>query len=179
MKQISKILTLGILFLFVCTLQLTAQKCKFEINRTDPITGEATKGNSFWISKGGQGFTVAPPVKMGFNRAGDSFFVGMFIRYHGNMREVIQKGDPIAFKLSNGEVVTIRSQDDFLPTAHAAQVVVSTYQAIYDIDAATLQKIADNPPTYIRISIGNKVYEKELPAKTGKQIADAARCILL
>ena len=136
MKQFSKILSLGILFLFVCTLQLSAQKCKFDYNKTDPITGESTKGNT-------------------------------------------QKGDPIVFKLSNGEVITVSALDEFLPTAQATQNgIITVYQGKYRIDAATLQKIAESAPTFVRMNIESKVYEKEINAKTGKQISEAATCIL-
>jgi len=43
---------------------------------------------------------------------------------------------------------------------------------------SSLQKIADNPPTFIRFSIGNKTYEQEIPTYEGKKMAEAARCIL-
>jgi len=178
MKKITKILSLGILFLFVCTLHLSAQKCKFDYNKKDPITGEATKGNTFTISTGGGGFTAAPPVKMGFNKAGDTYSAGMFIRYYGNMRDIIQKGDPLVFKLSNGDVVTLTALEEYLPTAYASQVVVSVYQAQYSIDVPTLQKIAENPPIFLRINIGNMRYEKEISSNVGKQISQAAACIL-
>jgi hypothetical protein len=108
----------------------------------------------------------------------------MFIRCDGNLREIIQKGDPITLKLSNGEIITIKSQDEFLPSAQAtssqgtSRGVLTTYIGKYDIDVASLQKIAENPPTFIRMNIESKVYEKEISAKDGKKVAQAAACIL-
>ena len=179
MKPITKILTLGILFLFMCTLQLSAQKCKFDYNKKDPITGEATKGNTFTISTNSGGFTATPICKMGFNRSGDDYYLGMVIYFYGNFRENIRKGDPIIFKLSNGEVITITSQDEVVPAAQAtASGIITMYQGKYDIDAATIQKMAENPPTFVRMSRESKVFEKEINSKTGKQISQAAACIL-
>jgi hypothetical protein len=170
MKKITQILGLGILFLFVTTLSLSAQKCKYDYNRADPITGEASKGNTF---------ALHTAWKMGFNKTGDTYFTGMLLRCSGNLREIIQKGDPISFKLSNGEVITITAQDEFLPAAQATQYgIVTVYTGKYSIDAATLQKMAENPPTYVRMNIESKVYEKEIAAKAGKKISEAARCIL-
>jgi hypothetical protein len=170
MKQFSKILTLGFIFLFICTLQLSAQKCKFNYNRTDPITGESAKGNTF---------SIHIAWKMGFNKLGDTYHLGMYIRLSGNIREFIRKGDPLVFKLSNGEVVTLNSLDEFLPAAQATESgIVTVYQGKYDIDVATLQKIAANPPTYVRMNIESKVYEKEISSKDGKKITQAATCIL-
>jgi hypothetical protein len=179
MKKITKILTLGILFLFVFTLQLSAQKCKYDYNKKDPITDEATKGNTITLSTFAGGFSVGPACKIGFNRKGDSFHLGMLITYRLSTREYIQKGDPIVFKLSNGDVVTVYSQDEYSPVAQASQgVIFSQYFAKYSLDASTLQKIAENAPTFVRINIGSMVFEKEIAAKNGKEISQAAACIL-
>jgi hypothetical protein len=170
MRKITKILSLGILFLFVCTLHLSAQKCKYNYNRTDPITNESAKGNTF---------SIHIAWKMGFNKLGDTYHLGMYIRLNGNIREFIRKGDPLIFKLSNGEVVTLNSSDEFLPAAQATENgIVTVYQGKYDIDVPTLQKIAANSPTYVRMNIESRVYEKEISAKDGKKITHAATCIL-
>ena len=175
MKKITTILTLGFLFLFATTLSLSAQKCKYDYNKADPITGEATKGNSFsvWSFMGMSGWSL------GFNKIGDTYYTGMFLRCSGNVREFIKKGDPITLKLSNGEVITINAQDEFLPVAQATQNgVVTTYNGKYNIDETILQKIAASAPTFIRMTIESKVYEREISAKDGKKASEAARCIL-
>jgi hypothetical protein len=170
MKKITSILTLGILLLFVFTLQLSAQKCKFDYNKTDPITGESTQGNTFSIDRW---------WKMGYNKTGNTYYLGMFIQYGGQVREIISKGDPITFKLSNGEIITVIAQEESLPVSQAYSTGVATfYSGKYEIDAVTIQKMAENPPTFSRIKIGSMVYEKEISAKDGKKISDAAKCIL-
>jgi hypothetical protein len=178
MKQIFKITTLGILFFFVCTLQLSAQKCKFAYSKTDPISGEMTKGNMLTIS------VMTYYWKIGFNRIGDSFDLGMFIRISTTAREILQKGDPLILRLANGEIITINSIDEFLPSAQVSGAgttsarILTEYRGKFYIDAASLQKIADSPPTFIRMNIESKVYEKEITAKDGKKVSQAARCIL-
>jgi hypothetical protein len=116
---------------------------------------------------------------MGFNRKGDNYHLGMVISYRLSTREFIQKGDPIIFKLSNGEVVTVYSLDEYSPVAQANQgVIFSMYNGRYGIDAATIQKLAESPPTFVRMNIGSMVFEKEIAAKNGKEISQAAACIL-
>ena len=175
MSKITKVLSLGILFLFVANFSLSAQKCKYDYDKADPITGEASKGNTFTIWT----YMGSPVWKMGFNKTGDTYYAGMYLRYGGNLREIIQKGDPISFKLSNGDVVTITAQDEFVPAAQATQYgIITVYNGKYTIDAATLQQISENPPTYVRMNIESRVYEREISAKDGKKIAAAAGCIL-
>ena len=172
MKQTTKILTLGILFLFAFSMQLSAQKCKYDYDKKDPITGEITKGNKFTIS--------APNWRMSFDRSGDTYFSELKLFCKGNAREIIRKGDVITFKLANNEIVTITAIDDFLPVANANETGVwSQYDGKYSIDPIVLQKIAENPPIFVRMSIESKVYSEEVSAKNGKKIQEAARCILL
>ncbi|MCL2246980.1 MAG: hypothetical protein FWC10_07705 [Lentimicrobiaceae bacterium] len=64
------------------------------------LAGEASKGNTCTIQVYGMGF---PIWQIGFNRMGDNYFVGNMYRLVGNVREVIQKGDQIFLKFSNGE----------------------------------------------------------------------------
>ena len=176
MKKVTKILSLGILFLFACTLQLSAQKCKFNYNKTDPFTGEATKGISFKVKPKEIAYGI-----MGFNKVGNTYHFELNnLSCWGDLRIIIQKGDPILIKLSNGEMITVTSKDEIRPTALAnvGGGVTSRYTGLYDIDAVSLQKIAENPPTFIRIQIGSKVYNEEFSSGLGKQIAQAAACIL-
>jgi hypothetical protein len=172
MKQTTKTLTLGILFFFAFSMQLSAQKCKYDYDKKDPFTGEMSKGNTFKIDNNNW--------IMGFNKIGDIYYARLELYCTGNVREFIQKGDPINFKLSNGEVVTIFAQDEVIPVAEAipGAGVRSIYTGKYSIDSVSLQKIAENPPTFVRMNIESKVYEKEISAKDGKKIVAAAVCIL-
>jgi hypothetical protein len=175
MKKITKILSLGILFLFVFSLQLSAQKCRYDYDKKDPISGEETKGSSFAVSS----FMGMANWKMGVNKIGNTYYIGNLLNVSGNVREMIKKGETVVFKLSNGEIVTLYAQDDFLPVQQATQNGVYTqFTSKYNIDAETLQKMAENMPTFIRLNAESKVYEKEIPAKLGKQISQAAKCIL-
>ena len=66
MKTFTKMMTLGVLLLFVCTMQLSAQKCKFDYDKKDQITGEQTKGTTF---------SIKIWWKLGFNRVGNTYYI--------------------------------------------------------------------------------------------------------
>jgi hypothetical protein len=54
---------------------VSAQKCKYDYNKTDPFTGEATKGNIVGIN-----FFFGQMIeKMEFNKVGETYFLSMNI----------------------------------------------------------------------------------------------------
>jgi hypothetical protein len=181
MKHITKILGFGILFLILTSFQLSAQKCKYDYNKTDPITGEISKR----ISKLLEQKTIVGTVgnicrsEIGFNKLGDSYFISMKIDYSGSVREYIQKDDPFIFKLSNGETVTLKAADDYRSVVSTIQAgTFSRFIAKYYIDEVSLQKIAEFAPTFFRLSIENRTYDREIPTGEQKKISQAAACIL-
>lgn len=179
MKQNTKILTLGVLLLFATTLSLSAQKCKYDYNKKDPITDEVIKGIGFNIETKRELVGELYKSKIGFNKVGERYYVNVELMYTGNLRESIKKNDPCIIKLSNGEAVTIYPQSDFLPSASTNGYGVYTqYKAKYDIDAASLQKISEFTPIFFRLSIESKTYDKELDSKDKQKFTNAARCIL-
>ena len=171
MKRVVKILSVGILFFVVCTSQLAAQKCKFDYQKTDQITGEETKGNTF---------TIKMWWKLGFNKIGDKYYIGMAVVINGNVRDIISPENTIILKLANGELITLHANDTYLPTAQATQNgVVSTYNAKYDISVKDLQKIATFPLIYVKAGIGDaRNYDSEFNVKKGDEFQNKARCIL-
>jgi len=174
MKKGTKILSLGILFLFVCTLSLSAQKCKFSTQK-DKVTGKIKKWNSIkFLPKG-----TINGSQISFIKTDTTYHFEMFIISKGNFREPIQKGDPIVIKLSNEEEITLTSIDEFKPTSQILDGLVTyRYKGLYEIDAVLLKKIAEFQPTIISIFIGDKVYTDELSSKTGLKFSEGAACIL-
>jgi len=177
MKKTTKILTLGILFLFVFTLQLSAQKCKFDTNTIDPITNEVKKKNKVFINN--YNGTNKPLGEIGFEKINENYFlVSRNVIYGQLTKEILPKNEPFKMKLSNGEIVTVYSQEECIPVEQIVQSIETSYIRKFDIDVATLRKIAENPPTFIHANLGSRVYEREISSKIGQKIANAAACIL-
>jgi len=177
MKQITKILILGILFLFISSLHLSAQKCKYVYNTIDPITSEVKKKNKVFINNY-QG-SAKPLGEIGFEKINEVYFLTSRNVIYGQLtKEVLPKNEPLTIKLSNGEIITVYSQDECIPVEQITSSIETSYSRKYNIDAATLRKIADNPPTYIRANLGSRIYEREISSGIGKKIAGAAACIL-
>lgn len=179
MKNVIKIISLAMLFTLIAP-QAYSQKCKFDYQKKDQITGEETKGNSVNIYSKSMSLVPKTSSKISFNKIGETYYFEIIIDFHGVVRDIIQKGDAITFKLSNGEVITIYAQNEIIPSAQviAGERVMTRYKGKYDIDAATLQKIAENMPTFIRANVGSTIYEEEIAVGCGKKIIQAATCIL-
>jgi len=164
-----KILGLVMLFMFIAT-QAFSQKCKFDIDKKDPLSGEQTKGISFKINTN---------WSLGFNKVNNQYFVGMSIVFNGNTREILTPENTIIFKLANGEIITIYAKDNYTPTAQVMGYnIVSRYIALYDISEEDLQKIAASPLVYAKVGVGSVAHQSEFNSKKGTEFQNKAKCIL-
>jgi hypothetical protein len=171
MKKNIAILSLGILFLFAGAGQLSAQKCKYDFEKKDPITNEMTKGNTFGIKMW---------WRLGLNKFGDRYFVGMAITIAGNVRDIITPENTISFKLSNGEIIVLNAKEEYLPIAQATvNGVITVYQAQYDISKEDLQKLAASPLSYVKVNVGSaRSWDSEFKEKKGAEFQQKANCIM-
>jgi hypothetical protein len=169
MQKLVKIIGLGAV-LAVVGLTAQAQKCKFDYQKKDPLSGEATKGNTFGVKMW---------WKLGLNKVGNTYFIGMWININGNVRDIITPENTIIFKLANGEIITLKASDNFLPTAQATQTGVATsYRAKYDISEEDLRKIMASPLIYVKMEVGARIYDSEFNTKKGTEFQSKAKCIL-
>ena len=169
MVQRIKFLGFAMLFVFTATIAF-GQKCKYDYKKNDPITGEESKGSTF---------SIKIWWKLGLNKNGNQYFVGMFVRIDGNIRDVITPENTIIFKLENGDIITVNANEHYAPSAQAGQRGVhSDFRANYNISPEDMQKLAASPLTHIRMGIGTRVYDESFSAKRGKSFQNIAKCIL-
>jgi len=164
------------LVFFFCffSIQAYSQKCWYDYHEIDPITGNEVKGitlsNTYFF----------PSWQLGLNKHGDQYFVSMYISLSGNTRETITPENTIIFKLENGEIVKIHANENYLPTAEVTKYGFSSWlTARYYISEDDLQKIASSRLTYVRVSIGPKIYDGSFSKRKGKKFQNIAKCIML
>jgi len=182
MKKITQILSIGVLLLFACTMQLNAQKCKFDYEKKDPLTGNLTRKSTFTIIATVPFYTIDKPMiwKLYFNRIGDTYFISMFFDLAGNTRDIITPENTIVFKLANGKVITLSAKDNYVPSAHIVQdtYVVSLYESQYEISEEDMRILAASPLVFLRAGIGTRSYDYEFNTKKGTNFQNKANCIL-
>ena len=169
MKNAIKIL--GISLLLMCaTGQAYSQKCKYDYQKEDKITGETTKGSTFSIKMW---------WKLGLNKNGNQYFIGMWIRINGNIRDVITPENTIIFKLENGEIITINANEDYFPSAQTDQYgVYSDFNARFSISEEDMKKLAASPLVYVKVGVGARVYDESFATKKGRTFQNLAKCML-
>ena len=170
MKGKIKIFMLAALFMLTATAAY-GQKCKFDSQSRDPITGEDTKGSTF---------SVQYWWSLGFNKNGNNYHIGMLAIISGNVRDVIMPENTLIFKLANDEIITLNANDNYVPTAQATtNGVISSYNARFDISEEDLQKIASSPLAHVRMTIGPQTFDRSITARKGMDFQNQARCIML
>jgi nitrite reductase/ring-hydroxylating ferredoxin subunit len=158
MKKITKIISLGILFLFVWTLQLSAQKCNVKVEIDGGTCAKEKKSFLVLFAQNCKEFKEDEPA-IQFFKFKNTYKVRVWM--------VLSQNHQIEFELSTGEVFKLKPQKE-----------VSCNRS-FDIDIALLQKIAKDSPTFIRITVDkNDVWVLGLSNSEGTKMAKAAAKIL-
>lgn len=177
----------GIFFLVIfMTLNLSnvkaQKKCRFDYDKTDEFTGEVKKGNTSPI------FPATPLSHeywyLGLNRTGNNYHIGNLLQLNGEFNVFLEKGDSLMLKLNNNEIITCYANDRTSPVTKARvdannqPVITSVYKSNYDVSLENMEKLTKSEVIYIRMNVGDKVYERKLKMKFGKKILHNATCIM-
>ena len=155
------------------------KKCKFDFEETDPFSGKTKKSNTSTLVAG-MGYER---WLVGWNREGDSFFMGMVTTLQGELNTTINQGDSIMFKLADGNMVVIYAKEVSSPvtdvsTASTTPVILSTYKCNYTITKEELEMLSNSVITHVRMNIADKVLQKELKEKKALKVQNDIKCIL-
>jgi hypothetical protein len=151
-----------------------AQKCKYDVDKTDAFSGKKTLGTTAKLPNG---------ALIGFNLSDGKFWIGMFINFFGEKNEKISHGDSLLFKLGNGEILSFYTNDVYAPTSYvngsgAYANVSSYYKPNYDTDSVTIRKMAQYPVTDMKIYMGANNLPVAVDEKYREKVMKAAGCIL-
>jgi hypothetical protein len=166
--------------------QAYSQKCKYDFDKTDPFTGENTKGITVKINNG---------FFFGFNKVGNIYDLGLLVTL--SYTENSMKGDSIILKIVNeqnpsGTLLTLYSIADVKPTLQSAtnvQYYYSTgsatstlygnYRIKYELTKQQLELLSSGLVTDIRFYIGGKdFYILDIKKKVSETLRQSVVCIL-
>ena len=172
MKNAIKIFGLVVLFIFIAP-QVYSQKCKFEIDKKDQITGEIVKKTNFLL----MGKRQWGMVEVAFNKVANTFFIDTYIYVGGFSGDVISPTEEFIIKLANGKIITKNTNEKIKPIAFSNGNGSRFELKLYFSDEE-LREMANSNPTFMRFSISGKTYDIEITSKDAKNIANSINCIL-
>lgn len=153
-----------------------AQKCRFDVDKADPITGKSKKQIDCILSKS---------WKIHFVDNGGEQMVVLYLVLPGSQNMQISRGDSLFMRLENGSVVTLTARADALPAPFVGpgnpgyRQVLSSYIPEYSCTAEDLGKLAQSPMIALRVYFGSTPVTLEaFKDKHTQKIMSAANCIM-
>lgn len=164
---------LSVLFLLftLYVIPVNAQKCKYQFDKEDPITGERIRRNIHNINMW---------TKLAFYRANDDTRVELNFVKGGEQNFAIPVGTEIIIKTGDGKLLKLKSANKAMPQSFVTGNQVATAYAIsYFISKEQMQQIADNGIKFIKAMILDDLsVDYEIKKGKNKKIMKSAFCML-
>lgn len=177
-KTLSIILIAG--FLFLNFTAASAQgKCKFYVDKTDPMTGKLHRATNVLIKSMGL-FSAVIAWGIDFDRMGDDYSIVSRLVINTNSDEYLQQGDSLMIKLESGKVLTVYAKNKISPKAlnKPGEDPLTNYISTYPIPIEDFKLLSSEKILYFRINVGPLVFDQEMSEKAIPKLQNAATCIL-
>ena len=149
-----------------------AQKCKYDLDKTDPMSDERIRR----IENKIKSF-----LKVSYYRKGDDFRVELYARFAGERNFIVPKGSILKLKLSDGTILELANSKDASPVSYvSSNQVMTNYAMSYHISKEQMKQIADHGFKVVNTKLGDN--EITYPVEKEKHIernASNAACMLI
>lgn len=167
------------LLIFLISSQLSAQKCKYQIDETDPfsdqIRREIHKVELITYNKYRDMIVEANPEMV---RLGDEITIRMGYVFQGEQNIRLTKRDKLLLKLENGETLELIPINESNPETYVVASGVKTrFRVSYEIDSATLELLTMHLITHAKINFGNTETTLEVKGKNAEKFKFSVTCI--
>ncbi|MEN8226210.1 MAG: hypothetical protein ABFS05_12705 [Bacteroidota bacterium] len=157
------------------------KKCKFKYENEDPFTGEISRGTITTIFS--PSLSTNEYWHIGINRENDKFNILNDIQLSGQLVTHMNIGDSLMFKTADGTIIKCYSLEEAGPRPKATKImnrkILNTqYTSIYEVSIQQLEAFARSEITYVRMNIGDEVFEQKVKSKHARDFLNDARCII-
>ena len=173
MKKI--FLTFSVCILAVISLQ--AQKCKYDYDKKDEITGVVTR--SIQVRQTAKACSLI--------QTGDSFTFNVNVNTTGNRSEIVKVGDTLIVKLENEKIIYLFSKEQVLPVAQTSTIydpkgnrqgpVYTNYSINYPLPKELLKELKESPIKLCRVVFSGLNIDLDYKDKSMVRIQKGAICM--
>jgi hypothetical protein len=154
-------------------------KCKFYIDKTDPMTGQHHKASYLMIKVMG----MLSPVSawtIEYDKMGDDYSIVSRLAVNSNTDDRLEKGDSLLLKLESGKVLTIYAKNTIVPKKieSSGKIVATSYVSTYPITIEDFKLLSSEKILIFRINVGPLVFDQSINDKLAPKLQNMASCIL-
>ena len=170
-----KNLSLIALMCILCTLSTKsiAQKCDLDVDKVDLFSKDHIRSSQNNIGP------KRDRWKLILQRTNDKYSWEMVIVYGVDVPKSIQKGESIAIRLENGNIITLVVDGEYPPVRSIGNMQILThFQPKGELTEADMKKISESPITNMKTNLFGYSNEIEVTSKQGEAIEETAKCLL-
>jgi hypothetical protein len=165
------------LMLGTATLPAMAQRCKYDVNKTDAFTKEQVLSTTLKI--GPQTIDTRKNREAGwtmtFEKKGKDHFITFKVIMFGKFDDVVQSGQKVYLRLANDSIIEFTAITQVLPAYRTGLAVYTHYDLKFRTSAADIEALSAAPVTDFKLETGVKEIVAEL-GKKGEKIMETAAC---
>lgn len=147
-----------------------AQKCKFQFDKENPVTGERVVRS---------GVSLGLWAKFQFYRSGDDLRIEYYASLSGEHNFFVPAGAIMKLRLGNDEILEVKSVNKAMPTSSiVSNQVVTSYGFSYEITIEQMKSIANAGIKAISVFFNKDInLTHEFKKGKNKKIVKYATCI--
>jgi hypothetical protein len=153
-----------------------AQKCNFDKDEKDEFTNEKVRAvkHKITCNRAELNWSVLMEQK------GANYFMTVENNVYTKIDDVLPKGSKILLKLENGNILSVTTDDDCIPSHKTVQwYIITSWFPKGKLTKEDVTQLSQSKVTSIRMNIGGKDYNSpSVSGKEGGRIMTSAGCLL-
>lgn len=159
-----------LLALVLGTTGAMAQKCKYDLDKTDPMSEERVRRMEMKLK---------PYFIVSYYRKADDFRVELNVRFVGERNFAVNEGAELKLKLKGGDILTFPAAQKATPISGVNGTQINTIYAItYGCTREQMQRLAEEGYTVASAQVGDETLTMEVKEKEVAENAAGAACML-
>ncbi len=169
---------LAFIFILLAVSNLYSQKCKYDIDKKDEITGKTTRAIEVWQKNTG----------ISLIQVGDSVMLRIYYATGGVRNEAVKVGDSLIVKLMNEKLIYLTAAQEVLPFAKTTPISqtkngpyggasYSEYLILYGVSKTQLKELKASPIKFCRLLFAKLSFDLDFKDNRTERIQIGAACM--